>query len=333
MEIDKILLGGRIFYFDLIKCIGILLVIFYHVQQYGFDIWDSVAVDVIYTFNMPLFFFVSGYLAFKSRKNIGYYFSNSWKKASLLLIPSLVFSLFWALVRKEEVDLSSGFGIYWFGVALFECFVIYYIISILTKSDKQQLGIMFLLSIVGVGYLSTGVGDKYLAVIELNHVAKYFHFFTLGMFAKYFSFFYVKILNSDILRTCGIGLFFVLFFLLRHEGLFPIIIERFSNEFILRYLGLFVTLMLLYDVSEKVKQHGIMARIVRVVAENSFGIYLLQYFFLPDFRKQEWVTNIDAFSMFIICVFYTIICVIVCLGVIGLLSRSSLYNRYVLGKR
>lgn len=117
--------GGRIFYLDLLKCVGIICVIYGHVELFGFGLKGSLATDMIYTFNMPLFFFVSGYLAFKSRKSISYYFSNIWKKVSMLLIPTIVFSIFGALVCKSSINLAQGFGEYWFGCVLLECFVVY----------------------------------------------------------------------------------------------------------------------------------------------------------------------------------------------------------------
>ena len=333
IEMNTCTINGRIFYLDLIKFVGILLVIYGHVELFGFGI-SSMSMGMIYTFQMPLFFFVSGFLAFKSHKPLGYYLSNTWKKITLLLLPTIVFSFFYALVYKTEVYFLDGFGRYWFGVALLECFIIYYMICIITKTEKQQLFIMVLLSIIGVGYLSTGVGDKYLQVIELNHLAKYLHFFTLGLLAKYYSHYYTKVLNCGIMRTIGIGCFFIIFFVIRYEGFFPIIIERFLYDIILRYLGLYVVVVLLYDSSSKIDlKGGGFARLVGFVAENSFGIYLLQYFFLPDFRGQEWFSNIDEFSMSIICLFYSVTCILACLGVIAIVSRSNFLSRFVLGKR
>lgn len=192
---------------------------------------------------------------------------------------------------------------------------------------------MTLLSIVGIVYLSTGVGDKYLQVIELNHLSKYLHFFTLGMFAKHFSKYYTRILDSEVMRALGAGLFFILFFALRYEDVFPTIVFRFFNDIVLRYLGLFVLVMSLYESSKSFNLEGRVAKIICIIAENSFGIYLLQYFFLPDFRGQAWFSNIDPFTMFIISMFFTLITTLTCLAVISVLSKSKILCRYVLGKR
>ena len=104
--------GGRVIYLDFIKCIGIICVIYGHVELFGFGLSGSIVSDLIYTFNMPAFFFVSGYLALKSRKAISEYLINAWKKITMLLIPTIIFSLLWALSRKTGIDFTEGFGKY-----------------------------------------------------------------------------------------------------------------------------------------------------------------------------------------------------------------------------
>lgn len=91
--------------------------------------------------------------------------------------------------------------------------------------------------------------------------------------------------------------------------------------------------MFLYELAKVINVKGKVAKIVGIVSQNSFGIYLLQYFFLPDLRGYEWFLTIDSFTMFIICMSYTFICTTFCLGVISIISKSSILCRYVLGKR
>lgn len=58
--------GGRINYLDSLKFLGILLVIEGHVWDFGMGIetYDSLSGLMLYSFNMPIFFFVSGFLAY-----------------------------------------------------------------------------------------------------------------------------------------------------------------------------------------------------------------------------------------------------------------------------
>lgn len=59
-------LGGRINYLDSLKFLGFLLVIEGHVWDFGMGIetYDSLSGLMLYSFNMPIFFFVSGFLAY-----------------------------------------------------------------------------------------------------------------------------------------------------------------------------------------------------------------------------------------------------------------------------
>lgn len=61
---------GRIPCFDALKCLGIILVIHGHVELFGFGIKNCSSWEVFYSFNMPLFFFISGFFAFKEINRI-----------------------------------------------------------------------------------------------------------------------------------------------------------------------------------------------------------------------------------------------------------------------
>ena len=100
MKVNNIpinIISSRLAYFDTLKCLGILLVIIGHVQFFGMDIkaYDSPPTLMLYSFNMPLFFFISGYLAYKenmignieSLRRIGNKFIH-------LVIPAMLFYIF-----------------------------------------------------------------------------------------------------------------------------------------------------------------------------------------------------------------------------------------------
>ena len=72
--------NNRILWVDIAKGIGILLVLIGHVSQ------NSYISSFIYSFHIPLFFIISGYL-YKNKKN---YIRN---KTTTILIPYLFFSI------------------------------------------------------------------------------------------------------------------------------------------------------------------------------------------------------------------------------------------------
>lgn len=73
----------RIGYLDALKFLGIILVIEGHVWDFGMGIktYDSVSGMMLYSFNMPIFFFVSGFLAYKDKQESEReLMCNIWKK-------------------------------------------------------------------------------------------------------------------------------------------------------------------------------------------------------------------------------------------------------------
>ena len=138
----------RILYIDRLKGFGIFLVVIGHlIQNNVIDGTSNTLFSVIYSFHMPFFFFLSGYVAYKTTKinsltTIPLYIKN---KAIALLIPMLS----WPLIHKyffkytneysfnsiENILISeiSNPGL-WFLKMLFEIFVIYSIFHVISMS-------------------------------------------------------------------------------------------------------------------------------------------------------------------------------------------------------
>lgn len=80
-------------FIDYVKGIAILLVLVGHCIQYGSgasflengEYWNNIVMKVIYSFHMPLFIAVSGYLFWFSVKNHG--MVNSIKSRIVRLVP------------------------------------------------------------------------------------------------------------------------------------------------------------------------------------------------------------------------------------------------------
>jgi fucose 4-O-acetylase-like acetyltransferase len=105
-------LGARDSTMDALKGAAILLVVLGHSIQAlpGFDY--SHTFRLIYSFHMPLFMFVSGYIAFYSRDN------TSWvqlrKKAALLVLPFLA----WYAVSYIVNGVFMNYGLKWYAYRL-----------------------------------------------------------------------------------------------------------------------------------------------------------------------------------------------------------------------
>jgi len=157
----------RIMTFDIAKAIAILLVVFGHALA---GIRDSSNLtltssyksivyicDIIYTFHMPLFFFISGiFVSNWQKRNIKTAF---WQKFQSLMIPYFIWSIFTGsfmqLAQKytnngqgmKQVLLSwlTPFSEYWFLYCLFFIFIIYYI---LINCLKLSIKTIFIISVL-----------------------------------------------------------------------------------------------------------------------------------------------------------------------------------------
>lgn len=134
---------------DLIKGIGMCLVILGHMSV------PEIFGKFIFSFHMPLFFFVSGYLA----HDMGWgRFLMS--KADHLVVPYCVYAVPFALIaigggygaQWVWMNLAKGNGVYttWFLSALFCSSVLGFVCIKFLKKDWQILAVSMLVAVAGV---------------------------------------------------------------------------------------------------------------------------------------------------------------------------------------
>ena len=130
----------RLEWLDAMRGFTMILVVAYHVGQmcFGMNLKTSTSMPFIVLFRMPLFFFVSGFLAWRAdmiwtRNRLG---TMIWKKFKIQVIPTIVFLTVCLVVRAKEFwpameramasPTKSG---YWFTWALLIMFVSYYVFA------------------------------------------------------------------------------------------------------------------------------------------------------------------------------------------------------------
>lgn len=165
MNINK--KDNRIEFLDTAKGIGIILVIIGHVST------NALINNWIYSFHMPLFFIISGYI---SGESIGIISTKKFlkKKARSLLIPYFLFSilsyLYWVIIERNirgennsiikpfiNIFIAQGGSnnyvfnvVMWFLPCLFVTEIIYYFIN--KNNNKKIVGKVLILSSM-IGYL------------------------------------------------------------------------------------------------------------------------------------------------------------------------------------
>lgn len=135
---NKVVKKPRLEWLDALRGFTMILVVAYHVAQSGFgESWrHSSSMPFLILFRMPLFFFVSGFLAYKASQvwNLSSLGSLLLKKLRVQTVPTVVFFFFAAAILGGrfgptvmdwlERPLKGG---YWFTIVLLYMFVVYYL--------------------------------------------------------------------------------------------------------------------------------------------------------------------------------------------------------------
>ena len=128
----------RLQWLDAMRGLTMILVVAYHVAQMSFGINEktSSSLPFLVLFRMPLFFFVSGFLAYKA--DFQWTWPNAlwltWKKVKIQVLPAVVFLCAFIVLRRPEFWGAMEYALksptkmgYWFTWVLLHMFIIYYL--------------------------------------------------------------------------------------------------------------------------------------------------------------------------------------------------------------
>lgn len=181
---------------DNLKALLIFLVVFGHMLECFNGYKKLWLYEVIYSFHMPAFAFVTGYFAKQNARRI----------IKQVLYPYLIYQLLYLLFQrfylKEEnlIQFSTPYWILWYQLALFFWMLLIQVIDEKTFKKNNVLFISLIFALV-VGY------DKSIGyVMSLSRTIVLFPFFIMGHY-RVFEKIVVKMNNSRILK---IGLFSVI---------------------------------------------------------------------------------------------------------------------------
>lgn len=324
----------RIAYIDALKCLAILLVIDLHILAVnGFKPYENLASQMMYAPVMPLFFFVSGFLAYKKGMSIKYVCENIRKKFVFLVIPALVFCLGWDLMNHKFLlrFFSEGMHGYWFTIVLFECFLIYYLITLSIKNEKWRIGVLLALSLAGVGMLAVNK-DFGPAILDLRRVTKFFQFFVLGTLAMKFRPKYESLMHNEVVKATFLTFYFIVLFLLTYD--MPSALHLFLRDVALRYFSTFAIVSFFVCQESSFQRQTKLNLLINLIGQNSLAIYLLQYFFLPYSQpRPEWFAELNMVTVHLVSMLYTVAITGLCLVFIKFFSNSEYIRKYVLGKK
>lgn len=327
---SRLIGGGRIGYIDALRGFAMVMVVFGHVLMTTFDIggYDSVIGSIVVTFWMPLFFFISGYVAYKDIEHLklGAIITDVRKKSFALLVPALIFFMLSAICRGGDPlsFMRGGFGGYWFTPVLLEMFLVYFCVLIFCRRTSSKVFdcTLILLSLVGVAWLVLFRGDgRWWTVLCLENFTKYFQFFAFGLLCKKYQSGFIRLMSRDYWRAGIIVLYIVcliLYFNDEFKASMPLVYKA-VHDIVVRYAGLLVVVLYFLSKESYFNSEAPTCKLLRNIGRRTLDIYLLHYFFLPNMQYlKPWI---EPTNMFVVQIAATLAIAGLVVGLCLLLSN------------
>ena len=303
----------RLEWLDALRGFTMIMVVANHVLGLGFGMSGKVSASMqfLVMFRMPLFFFVSGFLAYKSGllwngKTLGTLLS---KKVRVQTIPTIVFFLFGAAVlgttdfETTVMDwLSQPLkGGYWFTIVLLYMFVVYYLFCFLEAWLQKVLpkmpqwipmAVLFVVSLCVYEtcyqpkYFDWAFGwrkapNEFMNYSSLSQLFMYFPFFLYGNIVRRYWEQAQQVMDSKwfypviVVLVIFAALDSLKWHTLRLEwAIIPLTLARF----------ILLTLVFMYfrHYHQYFTQRTVVGKSLQYIGRRTLDIYLIHYLFLPN---------------------------------------------------
>jgi len=337
--------ASRVVYLDSLKGVLILLVVLGHsiqasMAKLGLNCLDDYLWNLIYSFHMPAFISISGFLAY--RKNVvgGGRFDwlrFTWRRFRQLMIPFFLWSVALFLVNRN-VDQIYDYIIYpqkslWFLWALFFIAVLFAgIDQVANKLKIRQEIAMVICWLILVGVMFVMPDAKLFGV---EYVTYYFFYYVLGYYLHKYSE-YLTIRNCFLIVVIGM-LWFALGSIYSTQGLpshlsFISFIPSSIFYYIYRILTACLAIIFMFSLGMKTmnEEKGVMKYAV-VLGKVSLGIYAVHM--VVRFRLVDAITSlIPGISYWLLMIVTFIMLVPLSYGIVWILGKWKPTSILLLGK-
>lgn len=346
---------------DVVRGIAIFLVVMGHLIQYtilpsGYNFFDSITFRVIYSFHMPLFIFISGYLLAFSLKN------NKTSKVILsrfkgLLVPYLSWSSIDLIIylTKEALykDTFSLINILKRGIKsiiifpgiwfLFTLFMLNLILIVTIRIKNKVGNVAYLISILAVIIFPS------YSFFNIYYI-KWFYIFFLSGYLININSIYFKNINSYFTKEKMIILVIIFILLLSlwnnndyiYNNRMRLLTNNYIYEilrYIYRYCTAFIGIGLAFYLGKLISKIKI-SKIFILLSNYSLDIYLIQRYVIEVlyYNIMKWVyfnffNNYLEYSI-IIFISSLLLSIIICLFISKyVIRKNNILKLFLLSNR
>lgn len=337
----------RIGYFDSMRGLSMILVILGHIYLFADpETKDSSPLSaMLMSFRMPLFFCISGFFAYRTLQHWSAMLMKQIiiRKFRAQILCATVFYVLFQITQHEYVweFAYSGYGFFWFTIALFQMFAIYMMVVMLCKPfHKDYSGIILALLALPAVYLSYHPSDCRIdEVLSWARLTRYFPYFAIGIIIRQYWNWFERLLHSDWFVTLTITVFFLGCFYCYTDGYhYPdnFIDHLFQNQ-IHRATGLLTVIIFFYSRAKYFDGTSSVARFLRFTGKRTLDIYMMHIFFVPHLNVLSWVDMLNLPELMIlklvICLSIAVAITALCLLLSNLLRTSHFLSVWLWGTK
>lgn len=317
----------RLTYIDSLKGIGIILVVAGHLFSPYTDYLDDPINQMIYSFHMPLFFFLSGFVYGHSQKKS---FKNAIvKKFVSLLLPYLCFSALYCFFKNlswisllAEDETHNG---YWFTLTLFFVFLIGNLSEKVLSNKNSNLEFLFqvLISIVLMAVAKFELVPNVVStVFSFDKIAKFYLFYQIGKYVAQ-GMGWAKMFTNNFVFSLLLCIYIIVFF----KYGFPLDSVNIYS-FVLPICGVCVIFNIVQKHDKLISTRGILP----FLGKKSLEIYLTHLLFL-NILNVNLVRGFDVvYLQILVLLIVSILVICISLGVSFIFCNSELLSLLLYGK-
>ena len=350
----------RLEWLDALRGFTMILVVANHVGAEAFEIPRGVSTSLqfLVLFRMPLFFFVSGFLAYKASQvwNLATFGQLVGKKLRVQIIPTVVFFLLSAMILSKDmwatipewlhIPTKGGF---WFTLVLLYMFLIYYVFAYIESKLKVKswipITLLFIVSLVcyETCYLPKhfswafgwrGHPNDFMNDTSLIQVFQYFPFFIYGNIVHRYWEQAQKVMDSNWFYPIivVVVIFAAMDTLKWHTlrmawAIIPLTLARF----------ILLTMVVMYfrNYQQYFTKFSVIGASLQYIGRRTLDIYLIHYLFLPDlptigafFDKYRHNFVLDTLSTVVIALLVIGFCIITS----NILRVSPFFRKWLFGR-
>ena len=335
-----------------------ILVVAYHVSIQGFGEAEktSSALPMLVLLRMPLFFFISGFLAYKADMNWtpGRLGMMVWKKIKIQMLPTIIFLFIALAMRYRNVwdgllptITSPTKGGYWFTWVLLQMFIIYYLFAFIESRFKQRswipITILWFISLCAYAILYMPSWFHFpkpnewaaLNVTSFIQVMRFFHFFVLGNIVHRYWQSWQRLMDSKWFFTVVTILVVICCF-----DIFKWHTLKFQWTNLPRTTIMYGLLMIVFMTFRHYKdtfsQHTRIGRAMAYIGVRTLDIYLIHFLLLPNLKMVGEFINTNKLGFVVDVTESTIVALLViafCILISNTLRVSPVFKKYLFGRK